>query len=116
MSKDPKNDWKKRQGIVFSTDRDFEYRYAQHEEHATPPPGKQNLHVTLDKSGRAGKTVTVITGFIGGLSDLESLAKMLKTRCGTGGSVKSGEILIQGDVRDKVVSLLQGNGYAAKRR
>ncbi|HEY9006635.1 translation initiation factor [Ohtaekwangia sp.] len=113
MSK--KNDWKKRDGIVYSTSSDFEYSYQQNEEAATLPPQQQNLKVMLDKSGRAGKQVTLVSGFVGTAADLESLTKTIKTKCGVGGSSKDGEILIQGDVRDKVVQLLVKEGYKAKR-
>ena len=110
-----KNDWKKREGVVFSTSSDFTYQYQQQGEEATLPPAQQNLRVQLDKSGRAGKQVTLVTGFVGGAADLEALCKLLKTKCGTGGSAKGGEVLIQGDVRDKVVQILQKEGYKAKR-
>ena len=113
MSK--KNDWKKREGVVYSTDSDFSFSYQQNDEAATLPPQQQNLRVLLDKSARAGKQVTVVTGFIGSTTDLETLTKMLKTKCGVGGSAKEGEVLIQGDVRDKVVQILQKEGYKAKR-
>ena len=113
MSK--KNDWKKRDGVVYSTNNQFDYSYGAREEQSTLPKQQQNLKVTLDKSGRAGKQVTLISGFIGTTEDLEALAKVLKTRCGTGGSAKDGEILIQGDVRDKVVEILSKDGYRAKR-
>lgn len=113
MSK--KNDWKKRDGVVYSTSSDFEYNYQQNEEAETLPPQQQNLKVALDKSGRAGKQVTLVSGFVGGAADLDTLTKMIKTKCGVGGSAKDGEILIQGDVRDKVVQILQKEGYKAKR-
>lgn len=113
MSK--KNDWKKRDGVVYSTSDSFEYNYQQDEEAVTLPPQQQNLKVMLDKSGRAGKQVTLVTGFIGAAADLETLTKLLKTKCGVGGSMKDGEILIQGDVRDKVVLILTKEGYKAKR-
>lgn len=113
MSK--KNDWKKRDGIVYSTDSSFSYDYEKQDEQATLPPSQQNLRVLLDKSGRAGKQVTLVTGYIGTRDDLESLTKVIKTKCGVGGSAKDGEILIQGDVRDKVVQLLLKEGYKAKR-
>ncbi|MBS1545529.1 MAG: translation initiation factor [Bacteroidetes bacterium] len=110
-----KDNWKKREGVVFSTDPDFNYQHARLEEQATLPSAQQQLRVSLDRSGRAGKTVTLVTGFVGASADLEALSKMLKTRCGTGGSVKDGEILIQGDVRDKVLSILTSAGYKAKK-
>lgn len=113
MSK--KNDWKKRDGVVYSTSSDFEYSYQQNEEAETLPPQQQNLKVSLDKSGRAGKQVTLVSGFVGSASDLDTLTKTIKTKCGVGGSAKDGEILIQGDVRDKVVHILQKEGYKAKR-
>lgn len=113
MSK--KNDWKKRDGVVYSTNSSFEYEYQQHDEAETLPPNQQHLKVCLDKSMRAGKQVTLVTGFVGSASDLESLGKSLKSRCGVGGSVKDGDILVQGDHRDKIVQLLIKDGYKAKR-
>ena len=109
------NDWKKRDGVVYSTSSDFEFTYQQPESSETLPPKQQNLKVQLDKSMRAGKQVTIVNGFIGTTADLEVLGKLLKTKCGVGGSVKNGEILIQGDHRDKIVLVLQKEGYKAKR-
>jgi translation initiation factor 1 len=113
MSK--KNDWKKRDGVVYSTDPDFTFNYGSSEEASTLPPQQQHLKVALDKSMRAGKQVTLVTGFVGSAADLDALGKMLKSKCGVGGSVKDGEVIIQGDHRDKIVQILQREGYKAKR-
>lgn len=113
MPKD--NDWKKRDGVVYSTDQNFSFQYQRGEETETLSPQQQNLKVLLDKNGRAGKQVTLVTGFIGKTEDVETLTKLLKTKCGVGGSAKDGEILIQGDLRDKVVAVLTKEGYKAKR-
>ncbi len=108
-----KNEWKNREGVVYSTNQDFQFQ-SPTENKITLPPPQQNLKVLLDKSGRAGKQITLITGFIGTTSDLEVLTKLLKTKCGVGGSAKEGEILIQGDVRAKVVELLTKEKYKVK--
>ena len=109
------NDWKARLGVVYSTNPDFKYQTQQEEEAATLPPAKQRLIVGIDRRNRGGKQVTLISGFVGTSDDLKELGRVLKTKLGVGGSAKDGEITIQGDFRDKVVSILQGLGYKAKR-
>lgn len=101
-------------GIVYSTDPSYSYQEEQREEQDTLPPAQQQLRVKLDTKQRAGKTVTVVDGFIGKDDDLEKLGKDLKTKCGTGGSAKDGLILIQGDYREKIIKWLQDWGYKAK--
>lgn len=100
-------------GIVYSTNPNYNFR-EEKEEITTLPPQQQNLRVMLDKKQRGGKQVTLVTGFIGNDEDLESLGKTLKTKCGTGGSVKDGEIIIQGDNRSKILDFLIKAGYKAK--
>lgn len=102
-------------GIVFSTNPDHEFQSKEDDEIETLVTKQQDLRVQLDKKQRGGKSVTLITGFIGKEEDLNNLGKMLKTKCGVGGSVKDGEILIQGDFRQKVMDLLQKDGYKVKR-
>ena len=109
------NDWKKRLGVVFSTNPDFTYEEETEQEPATLAPEKQNLIVSIDRKGRGGKQVTLVTGFVGTSKDLTELGRTLKVKCGVGGTAKDGEITIQGDFRDRVVTLLKEMGYKAKR-
>lgn len=105
---------KNRNGFVYSTNPDFKIDNNEAEENKTLPPEKQNLRIELDRRNRAGKSVTLITGFIGTNDALESLAKMLKTKCGVGGSAKDGEILLQGDFRKKAGEILQKENYRVR--
>ena len=109
------NDWKKRDGMVYSTSDEFEFQTPSSEDQETLAPNQQNLKVMLDKKARAGKKLTLVEGFIGNEIELALLGKLLKNKCGVGGSAKDGEILIQGDHRDKVVEILQAEGYKAKK-
>jgi translation initiation factor 1 len=103
-------------GIVFSTNPDFDYSYDDETaEIETLPPNKQDLKVWLDRKQRKGKEVTLITGFIGTDEDLKELGKQLKTKCGVGGTAKDAEIIIQGNHREKILELLLGMGYKAKK-
>lgn len=108
------NDWKKRLGTVYSTDPNFNYEHEGGEEEETPDPSQQKLRISLDRKKRKGKTVSLITGFRGKTEDLDELAKFLKKKCGTGGSAKDGEIIIQGDFREGVKEILEKEGYKVK--
>lgn len=106
------SDWKDRLNVVYSTNPDFKYETAQEEETPTLPPQQQKLRVSLDRKNRGGKTVTLITGFIGTEDDLKALGKLLKGSCGVGGTAKDGEIIIQGDFKQRILDLLKSKGYS----
>jgi translation initiation factor 1 len=106
---------KKREGIVYSTNPDFVFHDESTEPMVSLPPDKQLLYVWIDSKGRNGKTVTLIKGFNGSNRELDDLAGTLKRHCGTGGSVKDGDIIIQGDCRNKVLAFLAGKGYKTKK-
>ncbi len=106
-----------REGVVYSTNADFQYQGGNEAaEVATLVSEKQALRVQIDRRQRGGKEVTLVAGFVGTDADLQTLGKLLKTKCGVGGTAKDGEILIQGDVRDKVLALLLKEGYAKAKR
>ena len=106
------NDWKDRLNVVYSTNPNFKYEEAEEEATATLPPQQQKLRVSLDRKNRGGKTVTLITGFVGSEKDLKELGKTLKSCCGVGGSAKDDEIIIQGDFKQRIIDLLKSKGYS----
>jgi len=105
---------KRNSRIVYSTNPDFEPQDDYEEEAETLPPSAQTLYISHDKKQRKGKTVTLVSGFVGGENDLKELGKTLKSKCGVGGSSKDGKILIQGELREKVKTILEGLGYKCK--
>jgi translation initiation factor 1 len=105
------NDWKDRLNVVYSTNPNFKYETSQEEEANTLPPQQQKLRVSLDRKNRGGKTVTLVTGFVGTEDDLKALGKLLKSSCGVGGTTKDGEIIIQGDFKQRILELLKSKGY-----
>ena len=113
MSKKNKPDSR---GFVYSTDPDFRFENDDAQEHETLPALQQKLKVRLNTKHRAGKAVTLVEGFIGTISNIEQLGKTLKNYCGTGGSVKNFEIVIQGDQGDKVLQWLLKNGYTQSKK
>lgn len=106
------NDWKKHLNVVYSTNPDFQFDDNQGDQQNTLPPQQQKLRVRIDKRNRGGKVVTLVTGFVGSDDDLQVLGKMLKVKCGVGGSAKDGEIIVQGERRDQVIALLKAAGYS----
>lgn len=107
---------KNKKNIVYSTNPDFEFQYDEEQEQETLDPEDQTLYVSIDRKKRAGKEVTLVEGFIGSEDDLKDLGKVLKSKCGVGGTAKEGEILIQGGFKDKVADLLSGMGYNVKKK
>lgn len=106
------NDWKQRLGMVYSTNPNYEYETTQDEEVKTLPCEAQKLRVGIERKNRGGKVVTIVKGFVGNDEDLTALARALKTKCGVGGAVKEGEILIQGEWKERVITLLKQMGYS----
>ena len=102
---------KKRIGVVYSTNPDYEYSDDSQEEADTLPKNQQKLRLNMERAGRGGKTVTLVKGFVGSDKDINALCKLLKQKCGVGGSVKDGEIIIQGDHRQRLVEILKKEGY-----
>ena len=110
------NDWKKRLGVVYSTDPEYNYEQEGMDEEHTLQPSDQVLYLSLDRKNRKGKNVTLVEGFAGTGEDLRELGKILKSSCGVGGTVKNGLIMIQGDFRDRIQVLLTERGYKVKKK
>ena len=104
-------DRKKRIGVVYATNPDYEYSDDSQEEADTLPKNQQKLRLNMERAGRGGKTITLVKGFVGSDKDINALCKLLKQKCGVGGSVKDGEIIIQGDHRQRLVEILKKEGY-----
>jgi translation initiation factor 1 len=104
-------DRKKRVGVVYSTNPDFDYSEDVKEKPHTLPKNQQKLRLNMERAGRGGKTVTLVKGFVGSEEDMSVLCKQLKQRCGVGGTIKDGEIIIQGDHRQRLVEILKKEGY-----
>lgn len=115
MSRKKKNKHKNREGVVYSTNPDFNYFENIPGLQSTKPNQQQDLVVKLDKKHRGGKVVTLVDGFVGSTEDLKTLAKTLKSKCGVGGSQKDGQIIIQGDFKEKVYELLVAENYSVKK-
>ena len=107
---------KEKVNIVYSTNPDFQFQFDEEEEQETLAKNQQKLYVSIDRKQRGGKEVTLIEGFIGNEDDLKELGKMLKSKCGVGGSVKDNEILIQGNFRDKIYDMLLKDSYGVKKK
>ena len=107
---------KERLNVVYSTNPNFNYEFEQEDEQETLEPSKQLLYVSIDRKQRGGKEVTLIEGFVGSDDDLKELGKLLKSKCGVGGTAKDGEIIVQGSFRDKIMDLLVKEGYKVKLR
>lgn len=107
---------KEKVNIVYSTNPDFQFQFDEEEEQETLAKNQQKLYVSIDRKQRGGKEVTLIEGFVGNEDDLKELGKMLKSKCGVGGSVKDNEILIQGSFRDKIYDMLLKDGYGVKKK
>lgn len=107
---------KDRMNVVYSTNPNFSYEYEQEEQQETLSNDQQLLYVSLDRKQRGGKEVTLVEGFVGTEDDLKELGKLLKSKCGVGGTAKDGEIIVQGSFRDKVMELLVKEGYKVKRK